>query len=195
MFVSLLSKTVTLPGADRRDIRVSTIKRTGGWRVALFATALVSLMALWVGSASAQCLTPAGDITGDGDADIVDIQCAIILTLWEQAGGVAAYPGCVKVDPNHTDANCDGPVNVADVLLMVNYAVGAPLDPAIDADGDNCPDSCEIVGNSLTIPAFASGKSSNANYTLTPLAGGYQSRGSSEGGDLVVKPKTLPSGQ
>lgn len=171
------------------------VKLVGAARMALVGAAVVATFGLFAATASAQCLTPAGDITGDGDADIVDIQCAIILALYEQAGGTGTYPGCVQVAQNHTDVNCDGPVNVADVLLMVNYAVGASLDALIDSDGDGCPNSCEIVGQALTIPAYVSGKSSNSMYVLTPLAAGHPSQGASAGGGLNVQPKVVAPGE
>ncbi|NUN14543.1 MAG: hypothetical protein HUU55_13015 [Myxococcales bacterium] len=196
MFAKRLSSQSDVIACSDLAASESGFAKLGGVaRRVVAGVATVAVLGLFAATANAQCLTPAGDITGDGDADIVDIQCAIILALYEQAGGTGTYPGCVQVAQNHTDVNCDGPVNVADVLLMVNYAVGASLDTLIDDDGDGCPNSCEIVGQALTIPAYVSGKSSNSMYVLTPLAAGHQAQGSSAGGGLNIQPKVAAPGQ
>lgn len=97
---------------------------------------------LLVGEARATCLEPPGDVNGSGTVNVVDVQCALIVALWELEGSADA-PTCAGPEPTSTvDANCDGGVDVADAVIHVAYAIGAPLDAAVDGDGDSCPDAC-----------------------------------------------------
>lgn len=96
--------------------------------------------------AMATCLDPLGDIDSSGETNVVDVQCAILLNLWSLAGQVDVVPSCYKAygAPNVVgDLNCDYVVNVADTLLSIAYAVGSPLNSAIDTNGNQCPDGCE----------------------------------------------------
>ena len=34
-------------------------------------------------------------------------------------------------------------MNIIDVTLEINYSLDAPMDPAIDSNGNNCHDDCE----------------------------------------------------
>ncbi len=85
------------------------------------------------------------DLQGDGASDIVDVQCGILVTLWFLDPSVGPPPTCLATQANHTDANCDGFVNVVDVQVYVYHALGSALPAALDADADGCPDGCSSV--------------------------------------------------
>ncbi|NUN14542.1 MAG: lamin tail domain-containing protein, partial [Myxococcales bacterium] len=91
----------------------------------------------------AQCLSPPGDITNSGSTNVSDVQCNILVTLWFLGGEVGPKPVCLTVDPVFADLNCDGVVNVADVVININFALNLSMNPAIDANGNNCADICE----------------------------------------------------
>lgn len=80
-----------------------------------------------------------GDLTGDGNCDISDVQCGI-LTMLE-----AETPNCL-VGWATADIDCSGGVDVADVQLLVQIALTHPF-PGIhkeaDLDGDNVHDNCD----------------------------------------------------
>lgn len=161
----------------------------------LSATAAVAfgLVAILGGTASAQCLTPQGDINDDGVTNVLDLQCLIFASLCELDESCSEFPACVVAPAQATDANCDSSTDVSDVLLLVNYAVGLDIDEAIDADGDQCPDACEVPAAYGALPAIATGTSSSASFTLRATAKGFQATGSSTGATsgLTLKPKTV----
>lgn len=92
----------------------------------------------------AACPDPLGDLNGNGDVNIVDAQCAILTALWALGGYVTSPPQCL-IDPTGSaaDVNCDGQPNIVDVQLIIAVALNQPLDPAIDGNGNGCPDVCE----------------------------------------------------
>lgn len=96
-------------------------------------------------NAFAECATPPGDVNGDGQTDVVDAQCAIIVVLWELGGSSGNPPPCLgpSGDTAAANTNCDVGVNVVDVQLIVLMAFGTPLNLAIDSDSDGCPDACQ----------------------------------------------------
>jgi hypothetical protein len=99
-----------------------------------------------VGSASwAACVDPPGDLDANGDPNVVDVQCAILVSLWTLSGSIPdASPGCAGASPlERADMNCDGQGNVVDVQIAIQYALDQALDPAIDANADACPDACQ----------------------------------------------------
>ncbi|NUN12744.1 MAG: hypothetical protein HUU55_03830 [Myxococcales bacterium] len=92
----------------------------------------------------AQCLSPAGDITGDGSATVVDVQCAILSALYDLGGQQGAPPGCIfGGDISRPDLNCDLEVTVVDVQVAISAVLGSKLDVSIDANANNCVDTCE----------------------------------------------------
>jgi hypothetical protein len=95
--------------------------------------------------ARSECLDPPGDVNGNGIANIVDVQCALLTNLWVLAGSTpGAEPGCLGgQDPILIgDANCDSTVDVSDITIFIKTALGTTLG-VIDSDGDFCPDACE----------------------------------------------------
>lgn len=112
---------------------------------AIFFFALAAL--LGTRSAPAACLFPPGDVSGDGIANVVDVQCNVVANLWSLEGQVGAAPPCLvgELAPNiAADHTCDGVVSVSDTQLAVVYALGMPLSPVIDPNGNQCPDVCEV---------------------------------------------------
>ncbi len=86
----------------------------------------------------AACTLPPGDFTGDGVADVTDVQCEILATLAELQGGAA--PACLAAPPV-ADADCSGAADVVDVTLGIDWVLGLPV--ASDADADGCVDACQ----------------------------------------------------
>ncbi len=97
-------------------------------------------------TAEAHCLDPLGDITQNGVTDISDVQCESLTALWELSDGdFANVPACTGESVLNTDPNCDGTHDVIDLLLVINYVLGIPLSSELDADGNGCPDTCDVV--------------------------------------------------
>ncbi|NUN14495.1 MAG: lamin tail domain-containing protein [Myxococcales bacterium] len=97
-------------------------------------------------TAYAACLDPPGDITGDGNASVSDVQCNILMNLWSLDGQTGSVPGCVKALGSPAalaDHSCDGIINVADTLIAVGFALKSNLDLALDTNGNQCVDACE----------------------------------------------------
>ena len=85
-----------------------------------------------------------GDVTDDGIANVVDVQCGILSALASLTGGLfSEQPDCMKVPVENADLNCDGKVDITDVLLTIKLALGQPLDSTMDTNGDMCPDTCK----------------------------------------------------
>jgi cysteine-rich repeat protein len=88
--------------------------------------------------------THLGDVTQDGTVTVVDMQCIQVVALWQIAGSQGPTPGCAYANPaTIADLDCNGTVNVTDVTLAIYRALGAPLNPSIDADQNHCADSCQ----------------------------------------------------
>ena len=155
------------------------------------ATLVALVLGLCAPGAHAQCLDPPGDLNADAQTDIVDIQCALIAALADQAGD--PLPACLHAPLAATDVDCDGQFVVADVLTIVYYAAGLPLDPALDANANDCPDACEVPGSAEVLPVYAAGTSSSASWTVTSVAPGFQASGVSAGGGFVLTPASMGS--
>ncbi len=94
--------------------------------------------------AFAECLDPPGDLNGNGVSDVVDVQCSILTALNVLNNGPASpMPPCLNGALSTADLDCGNGVNVADVLLTIQYSLGVNLSIAIDADLNGCPDLCE----------------------------------------------------
>lgn len=98
------------------------------------------------------CLQPPGDINDDNITNIVDVQCGILIALFELSPPGALQPECLKVPILKADLNCDDIRSVGDVQVAISYALGQTLNPAIDGDGNQCPDACELF-----VPVCADG--------------------------------------
>ncbi|NUN15076.1 MAG: hypothetical protein HUU55_15710, partial [Myxococcales bacterium] len=124
---------------------INTPKRTFFGAGNLVASALVALLVLaGTSNAKAVCLAVPGDLNGNGSANVVDVQCAILVSLWALDGMVAPQPECLVGDVSNGDTNCDGQTNVVDVQITIQYSLSQPLSAEIDANQNKCPDSCEL---------------------------------------------------
>jgi hypothetical protein len=85
-----------------------------------------------------------GDLNDDSATNVTDVQCGIIVSLWVQADDGSPMPECMAWPAGALDMNCDAQVNVTDLVLLIQGALGAPLDPSIDGDGDGCADACQV---------------------------------------------------
>lgn len=97
-----------------------------------------------VARATPQCASSLGDINQDGKVGVADVQCGILTVLWELSGRSQSPPQCLGGPPTLADVNCSGQVEIPDVLVTIQVALGMPLDLAIDGNANACPDSCEI---------------------------------------------------
>ncbi len=91
------------------------------------------------------CPGDQGDADGNGQLDIVDVQCALLLALYETTEVGAELPACADEVRMHRcayDLDCSGGTDVVDVSLFIQRALGMPLSPQIDTDGDGCHDGC-----------------------------------------------------
>jgi hypothetical protein len=119
--------------------------RTARFAAAASAFGLAAALALAPSVATAICTDPAGDIDANGSTNVVDVQCAIVTSLWALGGSDPAQePACLSAF-EAADLNCDGASTVVDVQLTILLALGQPLGTAVDADGDLCVDSCQDV--------------------------------------------------
>jgi hypothetical protein len=142
--------------------------------------------------ANAQCLTPPGDINDDSETDVVDIQCAILVSLNELAGGGAGgLPSCLAVPTPAVDVNCDGETNVADLLVIISFGFQLPLGGILDPDADGCPDACEVPGSVYVAPVYVTGTAANGQFTLRPTGGGEPSHVPMTGGGFVLEPRAV----
>jgi hypothetical protein len=121
--------------------------RRGGCAAALLAAVFFGG---FPSAASAVCLSPPGDVTFDGLANIVDVQCVGVTALWSLVGAGSGAPGCLGGDAGAADLDCSEGIAVSDVQLAVWHALGAALPAALDADGDSCADACE-PGAAVTV--------------------------------------------
>ena len=96
-----------------------------------------------VGTATGACLDPPGDVDQDAVTTVVDVQCTVLVSLWELAGSGDEAPTCIHSDVTFADRNCNGSVNVVDVNVVAEMALGFPLSEIVDDNGDQCIDSCE----------------------------------------------------
>lgn len=105
-------------------------------------------------TATAACLAPPGDIDQSGVTNVVDVQCAIVSALSALNPPYVA-PLCTNGVNSAPDVDCNGAPSVVDVTLVIYYALGTPLSPAIDANNDKCVDNCQLVGCMETAACLA----------------------------------------
>ena len=90
-----------------------------------------------------QCLSPVADVNGTNSVNVLDVQCVLLVSLWELSGSPGgSIPVCLAVSTYKADLNCSGTTNVGDVLVAIPLALSLSLDASIDANGDDCPDAC-----------------------------------------------------
>jgi hypothetical protein len=137
------------------------------FRARCAAAALVGAAVLSGGqAASAACVEPPGDVSGNGSTNIVDVQCLILAVLQ-----TPTVPSCIGVPIALADTNCDQAFTVGDIVLAITYTLGGVLGPQIDADGSNCPDSCEGPAAATARALWATTPSQSASFRLVPRGG------------------------
>jgi len=88
-----------------------------------------------------------GDIQGDGELDVSDVQCMVLAVLDLTPNDPATDPGCMASDAE-SDLDCSDELNVVDVQLLVQMVLGgligtAAMPASVDGDADNIHDSCD----------------------------------------------------
>ncbi|NUN12501.1 MAG: hypothetical protein HUU55_02560 [Myxococcales bacterium] len=165
-------------------------------KINFFQFILAAFVVLWIENTSfAGCLNPPGNISGGTTTDVTDVQCGVLVSLWYLNGQDGNVPPCLTDVPQSADANCDSKVNVADVTLLILYALGSLLPEEIDTDKNQCPDACEGVptlgGPQIVVPTTFHGESSGGGFTVRPLGAGPVANGKSSGAGLNVSPKPV----
>jgi hypothetical protein len=84
-----------------------------------------------------------GDANGNGVVNVADLQCTLLVNVWETAGNLGPAPGCLAVPLSVIDLNCDDSITIVDVQLAVSFAFDQPLPIEIDGNGNRCHDSCD----------------------------------------------------
>ena len=89
-----------------------------------------------------------GDITGDGDVNVADVQCLVLAVLDFTPEDPATDPSCL-ISEAMADLDCDVAINVVDVQLGVGMVLARligtnGIPPASDVDADNVHNSCDI---------------------------------------------------
>ncbi len=88
------------------------------------------------------------------EVDIVDLQCSIVTLLWDMNQNVTITPpACLDgLDPSAVDLNCDGSIDVIDVVRIIEDIVRPLYSDKVqwmqnagwpDADGDLVHDACD----------------------------------------------------
>ena len=91
------------------------------------------------------CDSVRGDVNLDGQANIFDVQCHILVTVNELAGLSHSSSVCGATEESEVDQNCDYSVNIIDVYMTIQAALGQAWSPLMDGDNDGCADRCETV--------------------------------------------------
>lgn len=165
-------------------------------KTTLFTVIVAVLGMLWIENVSiAGCLDPPGNISGGNATDVTDVQCGVLVSLWYLNGEVGNIPPCLAGLPQTADANCDSKVNVADVTLLILYALASLLPEEIDTDQNQCPDACEgapvLGGPQVVVPTAFHGESSGGGLKIRPLGTSLPADGKSSGNGLNLSPKPV----
>lgn len=125
----------------------ASISDNGEWALirVILATGQQALVRVGLGPQSGEdddCKV--GDVNGDGDVDILDVQCTVLTALWQLTGPESEGPICQQDAPDASDLNCDGFIDVSDAAIHVTMALGASLPTVIDTNANQCPDACEV---------------------------------------------------
>lgn len=106
-------------------------------------------------SASAYCLSTPGDLTGDTETTVGDVQCHLFTAL--AVAQDVPLPECFVpllpfTDPplvSAADINCSGSVNVIDTQFVILLTLNQQLPEKWDADHDLCVDACAPIPSAL----------------------------------------------
>jgi ELWxxDGT repeat protein len=84
-----------------------------------------------------------GDLNLDGQTNIGDIQCSLLVALWIGGGKNGQAPECVDTPLTAADLDCNVFVDIVDITLLIQKVLGQPMDPSLDANQNGCHDACE----------------------------------------------------
>jgi hypothetical protein len=101
---------------------------------------------------------------------------------------IANPPACLGVLYTAVDTNCDSTVDVTDILILVQYAVELPINPALDSDGNNCVDDCQVVDFLEGGISPFDGTSTNDDFTLEAIGAGFDAHATSTNDDFGLRP-------
>ena len=95
--------------------------------------------------AHAVCAEVPGDINQDLVSDVVDVQCSILVTLYELSSiATDELPTCANENNSAADLDCSGDTTVVDIGLCIQISLGLELSGIVDTDGDLCHNGCEV---------------------------------------------------
>ena len=100
------------------------------------------LLGALFGTGEAAAATP-GDLNGDDTSNVVDVQCGILVALWEAGGGGSGLPGCLTEGLPAADLNCDGSHDVLDIQALIRLALDLGFTVEHDHDKDDVHDACD----------------------------------------------------
>ena len=103
------------------------------------------LLAVPALATASPCDNVRGDINLDGEADVFDVQCHALYSIWDLSGQMGDIPACASHGESEVDSNCDGSSNVTDLMLTIHAALSLPWAISIDGDQDACVDTCETI--------------------------------------------------
>lgn len=180
--------------------RNPTTRSLSQWMTALlFAVPLASTLP---DTAHAALVTPPGDINGSGAADVSDVQCAILATLWTIGGKIGAAPACLNGKLLNCDLNCDLSCDVTDVQICILSVLKSPIDPKLDKDSNQLVDVCEApddhkdcteTGDCIVTAAPVSylGESNGGGLRIRGLGVGFPTSGGSKNADVAIEPRKV----
>ena len=157
----------------------------------------LALVLLTIGTAGAICVDPAGDVNANGETSVVDVQCSALTILWAMGALGNPAPLCLNGSPSRTDLDCDGQLIVTDAMMLITLALGLPLNPVIDADGNQCVDGCESLrlGEPIVRPVSFQGRSTGNGIVVEAMGTWSGMVGASSGGDVDIEPKKFSTGE
>lgn len=121
------------------NIEIKNRRFLGSFGLALMFSVIG--MSAVTSNALGQCLDPPGDVSGDGQTSVIDVQCTILAALAQLNN--SAPPACLPGPLSLADINCDGVTTVVDVQIDIALTLGQTLDPLLDANANLCVDACE----------------------------------------------------
>ena len=83
-------------------------------------------------AAQGACLDPPADLDGSGDTNVVDVQCGIVTALVLLAEDGSEMPSCLAGSEETADVDCGGGVDVVDIIIIIQYVLGLPIDTALE---------------------------------------------------------------
>lgn len=83
-----------------------------------------------------------GDLNLDGTLSIPDVQCVILVALWEFGHRQDPRPACIGDNVDLADFDCDAGLDVLDVQLLILTNLET-LPSSVDSNQNGCVDTCE----------------------------------------------------